>query len=108
LRVATVPVEGRRGLLGPAIRKRKAPVVDMKLELVPVPGSACSIRFGTGVVDRGRAVDDPEQAEVPTDRPPVSYAFFKDPDGNSWVLQQLRYLVGNADGVIRWSRQGCP
>jgi hypothetical protein len=46
LRVANVPVEGRRGLLGPAIRKRKAPVVDMKLELVAVPVSdinaACS------------------------------------------------------------------
>jgi hypothetical protein len=39
LRVANVPVEGRRGLLGPAIRKRKIPVVDMKLELVPVPVS---------------------------------------------------------------------
>jgi hypothetical protein len=41
--------------------------------------------------DEGRAVDDPEQAEFLRDRPPVSYASFKDPDGNSWVLQQLPY-----------------
>ena len=37
--VANVPAEGRRGLLAPPIRKRNAPVVDMKLELVPVPMS---------------------------------------------------------------------
>jgi hypothetical protein len=36
-------------------------------------------------------VDDPEQAEFLRDRPPVSYASFKDPDGNSWVLQQPPY-----------------
>jgi hypothetical protein len=41
--------------------------------------------------DEGRAVDDPEQAEFLRDGPPVSYASFKDPDGNSWVLQQLPY-----------------
>jgi catechol 2,3-dioxygenase-like lactoylglutathione lyase family enzyme len=41
--------------------------------------------------DQGRAVDDPEQAEFLQDKPPVSYAYFKDPDGNSWALQQLPY-----------------
>jgi hypothetical protein len=29
------------------------------------------------------AVDDPEQAELLRDKPPVSYAYLKDPDGNS-------------------------
>jgi hypothetical protein len=24
-------------------------------------------------------------------KPPVSYAYFKDPDGNSWALQKLPY-----------------
>jgi catechol 2,3-dioxygenase-like lactoylglutathione lyase family enzyme len=41
--------------------------------------------------EEGRAVDDPEQAEFLRDKPPVSYAYFKDPDGNSWALQQLPY-----------------
>jgi catechol 2,3-dioxygenase-like lactoylglutathione lyase family enzyme len=41
--------------------------------------------------DAGRAVDDPEHAEFLRDKPPVSYAYFKDPDGNSWALQQLPY-----------------
>jgi catechol 2,3-dioxygenase-like lactoylglutathione lyase family enzyme len=41
--------------------------------------------------DAGRAVDDPAQAEFLEDKPPVSYAYFKDPDGNGWALQQLPY-----------------
>jgi catechol 2,3-dioxygenase-like lactoylglutathione lyase family enzyme len=41
--------------------------------------------------DAGRAVDDAEHAEFLRDKPPVSYAYFKDPDGNSWALQQLPY-----------------
>jgi catechol 2,3-dioxygenase-like lactoylglutathione lyase family enzyme len=103
---------------------------EVRIVVLTPPGSACSIRFGTGVVktapgcveglhlvvsdinaacsqlvergvevsevetyggDEGRAVDDPEQAEFLRDRPPVSYASFKDPDGNSWILQQLPY-----------------
>lgn len=44
--------------------------------------------FGGG---EGKAVDDPEHAEFLEDKPPVSYAYFKDPDGNSWALQQLPY-----------------
>jgi catechol 2,3-dioxygenase-like lactoylglutathione lyase family enzyme len=152
-------------------RRKRQPIgsilVDMKLELVPVPvsdvdrakafyaekvgftvdldhqvtdkvrivqltppGSACSILLGSGVVrtppgsienlhlvvsdihaarsqliergvevsevetfggGEGQKVDDPEQAEFLSDKPPVSYAYFKDPDGNSWALQQLPY-----------------
>jgi catechol 2,3-dioxygenase-like lactoylglutathione lyase family enzyme len=142
-------------------------VVDMKLELVPVPvsdvdrakafyvdqigfnvdldhqitdelrvvqltppGSACSIMLGTGVVQsapgsienlhlvvadihaarsvlverdvevsavetfggaEGQEVSDAQHAEFLDERPAVSYAYFKDPDGNSWALQQLPY-----------------
>jgi catechol 2,3-dioxygenase-like lactoylglutathione lyase family enzyme len=41
--------------------------------------------------DTGQDVDDPDHAEFLSDKPPVSYAYFKDPDGNSWALQQLPY-----------------
>jgi catechol 2,3-dioxygenase-like lactoylglutathione lyase family enzyme len=103
---------------------------ELRIVQLTPPGSACSILVGTGVVttppgsvenlhlvvadinaarsrlvergvdvsevetyggDAGRAVDNPEQAEFLRDKPPVSYAYFKDPDGNSWALQQLPY-----------------
>jgi catechol 2,3-dioxygenase-like lactoylglutathione lyase family enzyme len=41
--------------------------------------------------EEGQEVDDEEQAEFLSERPAVSYAYFKDPDGNSWALQQLPY-----------------
>ena len=84
------------------------------VQLTP-PGSACSICIGVGVVDtppgsiqglhlvvpniRGardellaRGVEVSEvQDMAPPGKPTVSYAYFKDPDGNSWALQQLPY-----------------
>jgi catechol 2,3-dioxygenase-like lactoylglutathione lyase family enzyme len=77
------------------------------VQLTP-PGSACSIAFGRGIVDRppGSAqgiqivVDDIEEAhrtlsasgvEV-TDveiQPWGSFVHFKDPDGNGWSVQQI-------------------
>jgi catechol 2,3-dioxygenase-like lactoylglutathione lyase family enzyme len=84
------------------------------VQLTP-PGSACSICVGTGVVDtepgsvRGLhlVVDDihaaraelisrgVEVAEVndmtAPGKPTVSYAWFADPDGNTWTLQKLPY-----------------
>ena len=77
------------------------------MQLTP-PGSACSIAFGTGIVDTppgsaqglqlvvadieaarvelaGRGV---EVGEVQT-FPWGAFVFFSDPDGNGWAVQQL-------------------
>jgi catechol 2,3-dioxygenase-like lactoylglutathione lyase family enzyme len=78
------------------------------VQLTP-PGSACSIVIGVGmgepdaprvhnlhlVVDDIEAVHahlrgkDVDVSDV-HDMGGVQYAFFSDPDGNSWALQQLR------------------
>ncbi len=79
------------------------------VQLTP-PGSACSIVFGIGITDpeskvgavRGlhlvvESIDEARQ-ELVTRGVPVSqvndmggvkYAYFADPDGNSWALQEL-------------------
>lgn len=84
------------------------------VQLTP-PGSACSIVIGLGIVDtppgsiqglhlvvsdihaaraelveRGVDVGEVEDLGQPG-KPTVSYAAFKDPDGNGWTLQQLPY-----------------
>jgi catechol 2,3-dioxygenase-like lactoylglutathione lyase family enzyme len=80
------------------------------VQLTP-PGSACSIVLGTGIVDtqpgsvqgvhlvvpdieaaRSELVErGVEVSEVQEHDRGVSFAFFSDPDGNSWALQQLPY-----------------
>jgi catechol 2,3-dioxygenase-like lactoylglutathione lyase family enzyme len=81
-------------------------------QLTP-PGSACSIAIGTGwlhtepgsvqalhlVVDDihaaraelvARGVDVPEvEVTSAPGKPDVGYAWFTDPDGNGWTLQQI-------------------
>ncbi|AWS40824.1 glyoxalase superfamily protein [Streptosporangium sp. 'caverna'] len=84
------------------------------VQLTP-PGSACSICIGVGIVDtapgsvqglhlvvsdiraaraelvkRGVEIGEVEDMSAPG-KPTVSYAAFKDPDGNGWTLQQLPY-----------------
>jgi catechol 2,3-dioxygenase-like lactoylglutathione lyase family enzyme len=84
------------------------------VQLTP-PGSACSICIGVGIVDtppgsvkalhlvvddihatraellgRGVEISEVEDLGAPG-KPTISYAYFKDPDGNSWALQQLPY-----------------
>ena len=77
------------------------------VQLTP-PGSACSITLGTGVTDAepgsvtglqlvvsdieaahahltGRGVEVSEVQDFPWGR----FVFFKDPDGNSWAVQQI-------------------
>jgi catechol 2,3-dioxygenase-like lactoylglutathione lyase family enzyme len=78
------------------------------VQLTP-PGSACSVVFGTGMGDperaarvgnrhrgvaevsathqelTGRGVDVSEIKDLGG----VKYAFFADPDGNSWALQEI-------------------
>jgi catechol 2,3-dioxygenase-like lactoylglutathione lyase family enzyme len=82
------------------------------VQLTP-PGSACSIAIGVGIVGTapgsvqglhlvvadihaaraelaGRGVDIGEvDAMSAPGKPTVSYAAFKDPDGNGWTLQQI-------------------
>jgi catechol 2,3-dioxygenase-like lactoylglutathione lyase family enzyme len=78
------------------------------IQLTP-PGSACSIVFGEGMGDSGVAgaiknlhlvVDDIAEARTVLvgrgvavsdirDMGGVKYAYFSDPDGNSWALQEL-------------------
>ena len=83
---------------------------DEKLRFVQLtpPGSACSIAFGTGIVDSspgsvrglqlvvadihdartelaGRGVEVSDVQVFPWG----SFVYFSDPDGNTWSLQQL-------------------
>lgn len=77
------------------------------VQLTP-PGSACSIVVGVGIGDPDAprvlnlhlVVDDIEEVRAQlasrgvdisavTDMGGVKYAFFGDPDGNSWALQEL-------------------
>jgi len=77
------------------------------VQLTP-PGSACSIVVGVGINDpdgprvlnlhlvvddiqavRARLVSRDVNVSEVSDMGGVMYAFFSDPDGNSWALQQL-------------------
>jgi catechol 2,3-dioxygenase-like lactoylglutathione lyase family enzyme len=84
------------------------------VQLTP-PDSACSICIGVGIVDTppgsvkglhlvvddihaaraellGRGVEISEVQDMTAPgKPTVSYAYFSDPDGNGWALQQLPY-----------------
>ncbi|MEO6513101.1 MAG: VOC family protein [Candidatus Saccharimonadales bacterium] len=78
------------------------------IQLTP-PGSACSIVFGTGMGDanppgsirnlhlvvgnisEARKMLDEKGVEISEiqDMGGVQYAYFADPDGNSWALQEI-------------------
>ncbi|MDQ1530258.1 MAG: hypothetical protein QOE37_363, partial [Microbacteriaceae bacterium] len=80
------------------------------VQLTP-PGSACSIVFGTGMGDERApgvvknlhlVVDDIEEARRTLtergvavssvqDLGGVKYAYFEDPDANSWALQEISF-----------------
>ena len=86
---------------------------DLRFVQLTPPGSACSICIGVGIVQtppgsvqalhlvvpdihaareellaRGVEISEVQDMSAPG-KPTVSYAYFKDPDGNSWALQQL-------------------
>jgi catechol 2,3-dioxygenase-like lactoylglutathione lyase family enzyme len=80
----------------------------MRVVQMTPPGSACSISVGVGfsdpdaprVLNLHLVVDDVEAARAHlvsndievspvSDMGGIKYAFFSDPDGNSWALQQL-------------------
>ena len=85
------------------------PTDEMRVVQLTPPGSACSIVLGTGIVDSppgsvrglhlvvsdidaartelaGRGVDVGEVQDLGG----ILYVPFRDPDGNSWTLQEIR------------------
>jgi catechol 2,3-dioxygenase-like lactoylglutathione lyase family enzyme len=86
-----------------------SPGNGMRVVQLTPPGSACSVVFGVGISDPDAApvlnlhlvVDDLEGArgalvakgvevsDINDMGGGVRYAFFSDPDGNSWALQQI-------------------
>ena len=85
------------------------PADEMRVVQLTPPGSACSIVLGTGIVDSppgsvrglhlvvsdidaartelaGRGVDVGEVQDLGG----ILYVPFRDPDGNSWTLQEIR------------------
>jgi len=84
-----------------------SPGNGMRVVQLTPPGSACSIAFGTGMgggapvsnihlvvddVDAARAALADRGVEVGPVQDlggGVRYAFFADPDGNSWALQEI-------------------
>jgi catechol 2,3-dioxygenase-like lactoylglutathione lyase family enzyme len=45
---------------------------------------------GAQVLERGVEISKVQDMTAPG-KPPVSYAYFKDPDGHGWALQKLPY-----------------
>ena len=85
-----------------------APGNGMRIVQLTPPGSACSVVVGVGIGDPQAApvkglhlvVDDVEAARAELtgrgvevsgvdDLGGVKYAYFSDPDGNSWALQEI-------------------
>jgi catechol 2,3-dioxygenase-like lactoylglutathione lyase family enzyme len=81
---------------------------DLRFVQLTPPGSACSIVMGTGITDmppgsqrgvqvvvadvqaaRDSLVEHGVQASEVDEQPWGSFVQFADPDGNTWVLQQL-------------------
>jgi catechol 2,3-dioxygenase-like lactoylglutathione lyase family enzyme len=87
---------------------------DMRVVQLTPPGSACSIVFGTGMplgepgttkgaqlvvedIDSARAALAERGVEIsdvvqlgPAGAPGSRFAFFADPDGNGWSLQEIK------------------
>jgi catechol 2,3-dioxygenase-like lactoylglutathione lyase family enzyme len=96
-----------RDVVGFTLDHDVSPGNGMRVVQLTPPGSACSIAFGVGMgsggpvsnlhlvvddvsaeraalVGRGLAVSEVQ------DMGGVLYAFFADPDGNTWALQEIR------------------
>lgn len=105
--------------LGFALDVDVQPAPGMRVVQLTPPGSACSVVIGTGlgpisamapgtvralhlvVADIeaaraelvGRGVDVGEVSDVGSG---VRYAWFADPDGNTWTLQEMAWRTGDA------------
>ena len=83
---------------------------EMRVVQLTPPGSACSIAFGIGILDtqpgcvqalhlvvsniaeaRAEFIERGVEVGEVQDLGGVLYAYFSDPDGNGWTLQQLPY-----------------
>lgn len=98
-----------RDLVGFTVDHDVHPGNGMRVVQLTPPGSACSVVIGVGISEPGAApvkgihlvVDDVELARrtlvdngvavsaVSDMGGGVRYAFFSDPDGNSWALQEI-------------------
>jgi catechol 2,3-dioxygenase-like lactoylglutathione lyase family enzyme len=96
-----------RDVVGFALDHDVSPGNGMRVVQLTPPGSACSIAFGTGMgggapvsnlhlvvedieVERDALVSRGLEIGEVQDLGGVLYAFFADPDGNSWALQEIR------------------
>jgi len=97
-----------RDVVGFVLDHDVSPGNGMRVVQLTPPGSSCSIAFGVGmgagapVSNLHLVVDDLESVRARLaanglDVSPVQdmgggvhYAFFADPDGNSWALQEIR------------------
>jgi catechol 2,3-dioxygenase-like lactoylglutathione lyase family enzyme len=96
-----------RDVVGFTLDHDVSPGNGMRVVQLTPPGSACSIAFGVGMGSGGPVsnlhlvVDDvaAERAALfghglavseVQDMGGVLYAFFADPDGNTWALQEIR------------------
>jgi catechol 2,3-dioxygenase-like lactoylglutathione lyase family enzyme len=74
------------------------PTSGFRVVQLTSPGSACSVQIGVGLTDAPPgsaratylAVTDIE-ADRPKRGDYASFANFADPDGNTWVLQEIGY-----------------
>ncbi len=83
---------------------------EMRLVQLTPPGSACSIAFGIGILDtqpgsvqalllvvsdiaaaRAELIERGVDVGEVQDLGGILHAYFSDPDGNGWTLQQLPY-----------------
>lgn len=96
-----------RDVVGFTLDHDVSPGGGMRVVQLTPPGSACSIAFGVGMGSGGPVsnlhlvVDDVEVERAALvgrglavsevqDMGGVLYAFFADPDGNTWALQEIR------------------
>ena len=105
------------GLLGFSADHDHTVSDEVRFVQMTPPGSACSIAFGLGLTTMapgsldnlqmvvadadairdelaGKGVEVSEVDEQPWGR----FVYFRDPDGNRWVLQQLPHRSAGADG----------
>ena len=99
-----------RDQVGFALDHDIEPGNGMRVVQLTPPGSACSIAFGVGIGDpsiaagsvrnlhlvvddvaaaRSHLTDRGVQVSDVQDMGGVRYAYFTDPDGNSWALQEI-------------------
>src|SRR5215831_13702549 len=86
------------GKLGFRLDADTTPTETMRVVHMTPPGSGCSVVVGPKVVPAGTELTDrgvevsPVQTMDPRDG--GKFAYFTDPDGNNWAIQEVREYVG--------------